>query len=78
MDSNCILVALFGLVFFFVCVICTHYHYVHEEFRSLQKCTYIHSQKLLNVQVKSFEFDAVIMTKVCLSSRDGYVEKKKN
>ena len=35
MDSNCILVALFELVFFF-CVICTHYHYVHGEFRSLQ------------------------------------------
>ena len=30
MDSNCILVALFGLFF---CVICTHNHYVHGEFQ---------------------------------------------
>ena len=33
MDSNRIIAALFGFFFF---VICTHYHYVHGEFRSLQ------------------------------------------
>ena len=31
MDSNYILVALFGLIF---CVICTHNHYVNREFQS--------------------------------------------